>query len=251
MRVLAALALLLATSAAHAGWWISADAENFRWEEDSAPSVTEKGARYGLGWGYLYERPAGWQFAYRGEFRRGEINYTGAFLFTGAPTNARTRYTGLVNELQGIHRFAQPLGLEFVAGLGYDYWARNILPDQREEYSVVFARLGLSLDPRAPRGFFGGGGMKLPFYVNENAHLDQLGFDRNEPLHPKGQPSLYAQAGYRFTPRWSVIGYYDSYRFGESPTVRVKSSSSGSTFLLFQPGSTINTYGLKLQYYFR
>jgi hypothetical protein len=252
MRLVAALVFCVLSPGAHAGWSVSADLESFKWEESGTPSVTEKGARYGFGWGFTQERPAGWQFAYRGQFRRGTVNYTGAFLFTGQPTTARTRYTGLVNEAQGIYRFDHPLGVELLGGLGFDYWERNILPDQREDYSVVFLRLGLNIDPRASRGWFGGGGLKLPFYVSENAHLDELGFDQNEKLQPKGQVSLYAQAGYRFTPRWSLIGYYDGYRFGESKPVRATSASSpGTQFLLFQPASTIDSFGLKLQYDFQ
>jgi hypothetical protein len=252
MRLLAALALCAASASAHAGWSISADLESFKWHEDTDPSVTEKGARYGLSWGFLQEREAGWQFAYRGQFRRGTVDYDGALLFDPSQAvTARVRYTGLVNEAQGIYRFPQSLGFELLGGLGFDYWERNILPDQREDYAVVFARLGFNIDPRA-RGFFGGAGVKLPFFVYENAHLDELGFDRNEPLHPKGQPSLYAQAGYRFTPRWSLIGYYDSYRFAESDTVRATSSAfPGSTFLLSQPASTVRSFGARLQYDFQ
>ena len=250
-RVLCALAVCGFSTGVQAGWSVSADLEQFRWEEAGTPSVTEKGPRYGLGWGFRAEQRAGWQWAYRGEFRRGTVDYTGAFLFTSQPATARTRYTGLVNEAQGIYRFAHPLGIELVSGLGWDYWERNILPDQREDYSVVFLRLGLNLDPRTPRGWFGGGGLKLPFYVSENAHLDELGFDQNPRLEPKGQASLYAQAGYRFTPSWSLIGYYDGYRFGESKPVRATSPSSpGTQFLLFQPASTVDSFGLKLQYSF-
>jgi hypothetical protein len=252
MRVAYGLAFCLVSASAHAGWSGSADLESFKWEESGTPSVSESGARYGFGWGFTQPRPVGWQFAYRGQFRRGTVNYTGAFLFTGQPTTARTRYTGLVNEAQAIYRLPQPVGLELVGGLGHDYWERNILPNQREDYSVGFLRLGLNIDPRAPRGWFGGGGLKFPFYVSENAHLDEIGFDQNEKLQPKGEVSLYAHAGYRFTPRWSLIGYYDSYRFGESKPVRATSASSpGTQFQLFQPASTVNTLGLKLQYDFQ
>jgi len=117
---------------------------------------------------------------------------------------------------------------------------------------VVFARLGFNIDPRAARGFFGGAGVKIPFYVSENAHLDELGFDQNERLNPKGELSVYAQAGYRFAARWSLIGYYDGYRFGESKTVTTTSSAfPGTQFLLFQPASKVDSFGLKLQYEFR
>jgi hypothetical protein len=252
MRVGAAFALLLMSAGAHAGWSVSADLEAFKWHEEGDPTVTEKGPRYGLSWGYLHERDAGWQWAYRGQFRRGEIDYSGAFLFSGAPANARTRYTGLVNELQAIYRFPHSFGFELLAGLGLDYWERNILPNQKEDYAAGFARAGFNIDPRASRRPFGGLGVKLPFYVHENAHLDELGFDQNEPLHPKGQLSVYAQAGYRFTPRWSLIGYYDGYRFGESKAVTTTSSAfPGTQFLIFQPASRVDSFCLKLQYEFR
>ena len=252
--LLFAAAFTAAAANAHAasGWSLSADVENFRWEEQGSPSVTETGPRYGFGWNWVQERPVGWQFAYRGLFRYGKVDYNGAFLFSGAPATAQTRYTGVVNEAQGIYRFAQPVGFEFVSGVGFDYWQRKILPDQREDYSVGFLRLGINVDPRAPTGFFGGGGLKYPFYVSENAHLNDLGFDQNPRLEPKGELSLYGQLGYRFTPRWSLIGYYDSLRLGESQTVRVTASDSpGTTFLLFQPASTITAFGLRLQYSFQ
>lgn len=252
MRSIACAALLLMSAGAHAAWSVSADLEAFKWKEDGTPTVEETGPRWGASWGYLHERDQGWQWAYRGQFRRGTIDYEGAFLFSGQPTNARTRYTDLLNELQGIYRFAGSAGIELLGGLGLDYWERNILPDQKEDYGVVFARLGLNIDPRSSRGPFAGFGLKLPFYVAENAHLDELGFDQNETLHPKGNLSAYAQVGYRFQRRWSLIGYYDGYRFGESKTVSTTSAAfPGTQFLIFQPASKIDSFGLKLQYEFR
>jgi hypothetical protein len=252
MRFLVVAALLLMSAGAQASWFVSGDVEAFKWAEDGSPSVTEKGPRYGLSWGYRQERDAGWQFAYRGEFRRGTVNYSGAFLFSGQPTNARTRYTGLLNELQGIYRFPHSNGFELLGGLGVDYWERNILPNQREDYALVFTRFGFNIDPRTRRTLFGGAGVKLPVYVSENAHLDELGFDQNERLNPKGQVSAYANIGYRFTREWSLMGYYDSYRFGESSGVRATSSSfPGTQFVLFQPASRVDSVGLKLQYEFR
>jgi hypothetical protein len=252
MRSIGALALLLVSAGAHAGWSVSADLEYFRWRESTDPLVTERGGRFGLGWEYLREQPLGWQFAYRGEFRRGEVKYQGSLLFDPSQAvSARTRYTGLVNEVQAIYRLPHALGPELVGGLGYDYWERNILPDQREDYSVVFVRLGLNLDPRETRRWFGSGGLKRPIYVSENAHLDEIGFDQNPRLEPEGQWSLYGQVGYRATPNWSVLGYYDSYRFAESKAVATTSAAfPGSTFFFVQPASSLNSYGLKVRYSF-
>src|SRR5438067_1221883 len=61
-----------------------------------------------------------------------------------------------------------------------------------------------------------GGGIKYPFWTRQDAHLTDIGFNANPHLEPKGTLSLYADVGYRFTRRWSVTGYYDSYRFDES-----------------------------------
>lgn len=253
VRTLAFASLGLWAVGAHARWSVSADAEQFKWEEATSPTVTEKGPRWGLSWEYEQLRPAGWQFAYRGQFRNGTVDYTGSFLFTGGTATARTEYTGLLNEAQGIYRFAgSPFGLEFVAGLGWDYWERNILPNQKEDYWIGLLRLGLNLDPRAARGWFAGGGLKLPFYVSEDAHLDEIGFYQNPRLEPKGEPSLYAQVGYRFSRQWSLIGYYDSYRFGESKAVATTNPAfPGTTILVFQPASTIDTFGLRFRYSFQ
>jgi len=262
-RSSAALVFALWAGAASAGWSVSLDAESFKWREDLSPQppVTEKGPRWGLGWEYEQLRPAGWQFAYRGQFRHGTVDYTGWYLFDpSTPATARTQYTGLVNELQGIYRFgASPLGFELVGGLALDYWRRNILPDQKEDYSVLFLRLGFNLDPRAASGWFTGAGFKFPFYAAENGHLQDLGFDQNPTLEPKGRPSLYAQLGYRFTPQWSLIGYYDSYRFAESNPVFLTSSDPGvcAPFAppcdakVVQPASKVDTLGLRLRYSFQ
>ena len=250
VRNLAALALaglvVSWAAAAHAGWSVSLDAEAFKWQEQTDPIVKETGPRWGFSWEYEQLRPQGWQFAYRGQFRRGTVDYSGSFLFGGGPATARTEYTGVVNEEQGIYRFAG--GLELLGGLGIDYWRRNILPDQNEDYLVLFGRLGLNFDRRSARTWFGGGGVKYPFHVSENAHLDEVGFDQNPRLTPKGQASLYGQVGYRFTPQWSLIGYYDSYRFGESDAVLA--SSGVPTFLVFQPASRVDTLGIRLRYSF-
>jgi hypothetical protein len=247
---LAAAVSAAGSPAACAGWSASLDAEHFRWEEATSPTVSESGPRYGLSLEYEQLRPAGWQFAYRGQLRNGTVDYTGTFLFTGGPATARTEYTGLVNEAQGIYRLAS-MPLELVSGIGWDYWERNILPDQKEHYSILFLRLGANVDTRNAQGWFGGAGLKLPFLVSEDAHLDELGFDRNPRLEPKGEPSFYAQAGYRFSRQWSFIGYYDSYRLGESKGVTTaRADTPGTTFVVFQPASSVDTLGVRLRYSF-
>ena len=78
-------------------------------------------------------------------------------------------------------------------------------------------------------------------------------------VEPKAELSVYAELGYRFSPRWSLIGYYDGYRFGESSAARVTSSDATACspatppcpLSFFQPASSVDSFGLRLQYNFR
>ena len=212
---------LAASPLAQAGWGVSADVERFRWDEGTNPRVTETGPMIGLGVQWTQDRPAGWRFGYRGRLYFGSVDYNGSVLLSGTPINGTTDYTGLTNEGQARYRLNNPSGTDVVAGLGYDYWQRQLTSFQSEEYSVLYLRLGAEFDRRERRGWFAGAGVKYPLWVDENAHFPDIGFDPNPRLKPKGELSVYAEAGYRFNERWSLTAYYDSYRFGESEDVAV------------------------------
>ena len=258
LLAVATVSALAASASAFAGWGITGDLEHFRWAESTAPSVTETGPRSGIGATWTQDRPFGWQFAYRGRIYFGSVHYNGALLFSGAPASGTTEYSGLVNEGQAIYRFpGNPYGAEFVSGLAWDYWNRQLSADQREQYWVASLRFGFNLDARAATGWFGGAGLKYPFYVHQDAHLTDIGFTSNPSLTPKGALSLYAQAGYRFSRNWSLTGYYDSYRFKESdPTPVVvnpfapPTSECRTGCRLVQPTSSTDSFGLRLQYSF-
>jgi hypothetical protein len=154
-----------------------------------------------------------------------------------------------VTELQGIYR--SPRGnAALIGGLGFDYWNRQLTDVQKEEWFVTSARLGVELGNRTRHGggFFAGGGVKYPLYIVEDAHLNDIGFDSNPTLHPGRAPSLYAEIGYRFSEQWMLTGYYDSYRFRESPAEHT--SVGGAPFIVFQPQSSVDTFGLRLHVYF-
>jgi len=250
-----ALALLasfvLASGAARAEWEANAKVERFRWAEDTRPGVTETGPRFGIGLGWTQDRESGWLAAWRGELYGGSVEYNGAELFPpNNPVKGTTEYTGFVTEVQAIYR-SQGRGAALVGGLGFDYWNRQLTDIQKEEWYVTFARLGVELGNRTRRsgGFFAGGGVKYPVYISEDAHLTDIGFDSNPKLHPGRAPSLYAEVGYRFAENWSLTGYYDSYRFDESPAVNT--SAGGTRFIVFQPKSTVDTFGLRLHIHFQ
>lgn len=242
--------LVLASGAAHAEWDAFVKAERFRWVEDTQPGVTETGPRYGIGLGWTQDRESGWLAAWRGELYGGSVEYNGAELFPpNRPIQGTTEYTGFITELQAILRSADGRAA-LIAGLGFDYWNRQLTDVQKEEWYITFARLGAELGNRARRGsgFFASGGIKYPIYISEDAHLNDIGFDSNPKLHPGRAPSLYAEVGYRFAEQWTLTGYYDSYRFKESPGENV--TAGGAPFIVFQPKSSVDTFGLRLHVHF-
>jgi hypothetical protein len=239
---------------ARAGWSVSGDVERFHWRESTNPSVTESGPRFGLGGSWRQEKDAGWLLGWRGKLYRGSVDYNGALLFSGAPATGTTHYTGASNELQVIYRpSAGNLDkIDFVGSLGLDAWERSLSAQQKEEYRVAFARLGIEYNGRASQGWFSGGGIKKPIYTREDAHLSDIGFDQNPILRPGKDASLYGQVGYRFSTQWSLLGYYDSYRFGRSSAETVTASRlfPGKTFSVSQPQSSMDLLGLRLQFSF-
>ena len=254
-RWLAAGALGVLAAAATpvcAEWSVSAELERFEWAESVSPSVTETGPRVALGLQWAQDGEAAWRPAYQGRVYGGSPDYDGSFLFSGLPRTGTTEYFGLANELQMLHHLEGAGGLELVAGLGWDYWERKLSAFQKEEYSVGYLRLGGRINAYAAPGWFGGGGIKYPVYAKLDARLRSLGFDQNPALKPEGQPSLYADIGYRFNATWSLAGYYDSYRFGASDpaSVTAQALAPGGRFLFFQPKSRQDALGVRLRYGF-
>ena len=262
LAALAAAAATLGSAAAHAGWYVNGDVEYFRWAESTNPGVTETGPMLGIGGGYRQLRPEGWQLGWRARLYFGSVDYNGALLSTNQPATGTSQYTGLVNEAQAIYRLpGNANGMEVVSALVLDYWNRQLSADQREEYWVASLKLGLNFDRREAKGWFGGGGVKYPFWTRQDAHLTDIGFSANPHLEPQGTLSLYADVGYRFTRRWSLAGYYDSYRFDESDATQrlINPAIQGCSGVapdpaggcrLFQPQSRQDSFGLRLQYSF-
>jgi hypothetical protein len=248
--VFAGLLLLCAAGGARAEWDLNVKVERFHWAEETQPKVTETGPRFGIGIGWTQDRDSGWLAAWRGEFYGGSVEYNGALLFPpNDPVKGTTEYTGFITELHVLYRTSGG-GAALLAGLGFDYWNRQLSSIQAEEWYVTFVRLGGELGNRARRGggFFAGAGVKYPIYIAEDAHLDDIGFDSNPTLHPGRAPSLYAELGYRFAENWTLTGYYDSYRFKKS--AEESTSAGGVAFRVFQPESKVDTFGVRLHIHF-
>jgi hypothetical protein len=247
LAVLAALGLGAALPGTTlAEWTVSGDIEHFRWREALTPSVTETGARYGVGGTWLPSKNEGWLLGWKGRLYGGSVDYDGSELFGGAPVRSTTGYRGMLNEFRAVYR---PGGtrfgaLDLVSGMGFDIWERTLSARQNETYTVAFLRLGVDYGMRSARGWFGGGGVKQPLFVREYSRLRGIGFVQDPILHPRGEASVYGQLGYRWSSRWSVAAYYDGMRFGRSPAE--PAPLGGATFAIVQPKSSMDVLGLRL-----
>ena len=250
-RAIQALALvgLLMAVPAHAEWSVNVQIERFKWNEQLTPppDVDETGGRAGVGWSWQMDEESGFRYRYRGGLYAGSIKYQGQ-TFTGTPAQGTSDYAGIVNEVHVLYR-APDSWLQLVAGVGFDYWQRTFpSTSQREDWSVWFTRFGVETGTWTKRGFFAGAGAKYPIYTNENAHLTDAGFDQNPELRPGRELSGYAEVGYRLSPRWKFTGYYDSYRFAQSPDVQL--TAGPRAFVASQPRSAQDVIGLRIDYYF-
>ena len=251
-RGIQALALVgcVMAAPAHAEWSVNVQVERFKWKEELSPppDVDETGGRAGVGWTWQMDGDAGFRARYRGTLYAGSIKYQGQQSFTGTPAQGTSDYAGIVNELHALYR-ASDGWLQLVAGIGFDYWQRTFpSTSQREDWSVWFTRFGVETGTWKQRGFFAGAGAKYPIYTNQNSHFKDVGFDQNPELRPGRELSGYGEVGYRLNERWKFTGYYDSYRFAQSPTVQL--TRGGTGFIATQPRSTQDVVGLRIDYYF-
>jgi len=244
----------LASAAARAEWSGSLEYQHFKWSEPTV-GVSETGSLWGLGLGWTDEKPSGWALAWRGKYYFGTVDYNGATLVGGQPVTGSVDYDGLFNEVQTSYPLDAGRRLRGLLGLGLDYWNRQLTEVQREEWYVYFLRAGLEWGNRRREGWFIGGGFKYPFYVIQDPHARSIGFDQDVTLHPKGKPSLYADAGYRLSGNVTVGAFYDSYRFDQSGAVNVSGQTCVDSFgtptcRLLQPKSDADMYGLRLTLHF-
>jgi hypothetical protein len=243
-------AVLLMPATASAQLIINGGVEYFRWTEDTTPEVKETGPVGFVGLSYKQTKEAGVLFAYSGKLWGGSVNYDGADLFTSAPISSTTNYIGLNNEIQARYRKAGTNGgsLDGVFGLGLDLWRRSLSSFQKEDYSIVYGRLGVESKANYAGQWTVGLGVKYPLWTYENAHFDRLGFDSNPILHPGKEISAYGSIGYRFTQKFQVIGYYEGLRFDRSDSVDTVYVPTGQPTSLFQPASSMAIFGLRLEY---
>lgn len=239
----ATCAVAAAMSSAHADISVSAGFEGFEWKESTSPTVKESGLRYAFDLTWTQSREPGPSVEYNIKTYVGTVDYTGATLATSTPISSETHYRGLQNELRAVYRTVG--GVDFMLAAGWDHWTRDLSAAQKEEYDILYGRAGVGFGSRIQKGIFGNGGVKYVAYARENAHLTDLGLTTNPRLRPGRDFSLFANLGYRVSPGWDIIAYYDSYRFKQSNTVAVTDGTN--LFGIFQPKSKQDQIGMKVQ----
>lgn len=248
---------------------IAGGVEQFRWREfdtDKRELLEESGQRFSVMLAYdnLRRLNSGPVYSLGGKFYLGAVDYDGETQLTSIPVQSTTTYFGAQVDALGGYRFAHRLhGLDLLAGGGLDFWLRSIddtyvqglgqVSGADEDYYVFNAKLAL--------GYFhemGGArhylqaGVKYPFYVYEYAY--QAGAD-DVTLHPKGRASLFARYQWEFgsaaRTRWGATLYYDSYRFSQSDVKIDTINGMPTGYIVWQPESHQEVYGLQVGLYFR
>jgi hypothetical protein len=239
-------AIAMTAAAAHADISVGAGFENFEWKESTSPTVKESGLRWVLDLTWSQTNQPGASAQVNVKTYTGNVDYDGATLGTNTPISGETHYRGVQGEVRAIYRTTN--AFDFVLAGGWDHWRRDLTASQEEGWDVLYARAGVAYNQTVRTGVLAAAGIKFPVYAREDGHLTDIGFTSNPRLRPRGDWSFYGTLGYRVSPGWDVMAYYDSYRFKKSNTVVV---SDGTTlFEVFQPKSRQDTVGLKVQHNF-
>jgi hypothetical protein len=245
--VMLGLLFLLVGREARAQLSASAGVEHFAWTEKTSPlEVRERGSLFACALGFALPRERGLRIGYRGGYQIGLASYEGSFLYApNVPARGTSVFAATMQEAQ--LRYRSVVGIEAIGSLALELWHRELGPGQAEDYRAVWVRLSLEGGSSHPRGWRGGGGVRIPLSIREDAHFTRLGFDQNPTLEPTLNSGLFGQLGYRFAPHWACVGSLDGFALRKSPEVLLtRSGASQSTS--FQPATTVVMLGLRLEY---
>lgn len=239
------LALCLARSAS-AQLDLTASLRYLNWREDTAPiEVRENGVLLPLGLRYEAPFAGNIRWVYDGEISIGAASYQGAYLFDpGTPATGTSGWFGTAHELR--LRFGTSGPIEPTTGVAFDLWRWQLGARQEETYRMASVRLGLEGLVPALRGWRSGGGLDLPFWIEQDAQLDDPGFGLNPTLSPGKKAGMFAHVAYRAASRWTWSAEWEMTRLGKSEAVPF--TINGRPRSLFQPATVMNTVGVRMEY---
>lgn len=241
---------------------IQLSVQSFNWREfdnTGARLLEEKGPRFVVGAAFdnFGRMGPGMLYSVNGKIYLGSVDYDGQTQ-SGIPAVTDVNYFGVNIEAQGGYRFGRRIGVDVFGGLGIDDWVRSIADGTTpsgtavlgydEYYAILYGKAGV--------GFFQllngwryalQGGIKMPLYANEYVNLGD-----GVTLEPGLRASAFANLQFDFgsgrNNRYGIAVYYDSYRFSESDPELL--TDGGSAFLVVQPRSQMNVFGVRMHYYF-
>lgn len=246
---------------------VTAGLERFSWGEyNGGKLLDESGPRYAVGLNWLMDGRSGWLPGYNGKLYYNDVTYSGRACDTVgncSPFSTNTGYQGMLNEALLHYRLDPGIKpdetdrhyLDIVAGLGLDYWIRDIkgkggVTGYKETYTIGFLRAGLEMLP-VKNGVWVGAGLKYPFYANEVAGFKSAGLaDSDLTLTPQPDISYYGSIGWRFNNPFSVSFDFDSYRFKRSDLVSYTVGGVTASSQMVQPESRMEVYTFKVGYSF-
>jgi len=249
-------------SAEHTG--IELAAESFTWDFTRAGAnvqeETGQRVRLGMSWDNFRRRTFGWVYSGEADFMVGRSDQED---FTTAPTTEREiNYAGIRAEGQaGIH-FGTIIGINLLAGLGFDGSGRFMkeptagpavpLANVDEYWLHTYSKFGIGLSNDFTSGHWRAeAGVKLPIYTKTFVMVD--GFD-DADFKPSKRGSLYAQLKINFgqvgKTHFGLAFYYDSTAFGDggTKTLTVDSVPTASTYTIDK--SETRAVGARLSYFF-
>lgn len=204
----------------------------------------------------------------------GQVNYDGQSQSldpaqNNLPVNSETDYQG--GRAEGLlgYRFKPSIirhDIELMGGLGVDGWSRRIqdgtasngslVSGIKETYRAYYGKVALGFTDLFSSTLHSNllFGLKLPFSINEEINLRNLGYDNDISLSPGNTYSGFIKLVLEPQPKKEKSGnlifsaYYDGFRFDPSKSKTV--TRNGSPIQIWQPETHIDVFGVQIGYRF-
>jgi hypothetical protein len=228
--------------------------DDYTWNEyqNGVRLLRESGILLGPGFSYWKEFSNHLTLKPLAELFVGNVGYDGSTQ-GGIPVKTRVMYVGSNIQCDGGRKFdvGEKSFIEPFVGLGIRFWSRDLhdsttssgtfASGYTEEWFTAYTRFGVRGEESVSEvsRLFAEGGVKLPFYNENQVYFNSGNSNPDFTLHPGLQSSWFSEVGMTMY-HFKVSVFYDSVRFTQSQNVN---TSIGS---VYQPISSGDLIGVKL-----